>query len=345
MNGFWWRGAWVLACLVMLAAAAQAQSTRDMRRFLQTEVNEVALLSAQAADLQQHGDVAGAATLTSYIPDHQVMIAQWSSLLQQRNSDPNTIRPNLTARQMDRLGYLEHDIDQHTRGMNDYARLARDTRDTNIRHLALLGQAGAANHLLSLRVARGTTIGTPEAIGEATVSALALEQATIASLQANAAQSTALGDPQTAQLLQGMISCHQQQAANLDALARQLNADRRAVLPPVVTFTTLPEIRNHLAVHAVQLNNTYALASQSLPVGPLQQVMANGHQLAFNGLAMLPPSGITTTSAFAPGMTGTQPFVLGTMSTTGQPNTTVITPPAADTTTTTTTTTTTQPTY
>ena len=293
MGRFWV----VLVAVALLAMTTQAFGQRvSLTPYLQAEVNEVAMLTAQANYLQQQGDPLGAAVVASYIPDHQMMITQLSAVIRQEGGNPSRVtaegRPFLGTRAQ----IIEHDMRAHARVMDSYERLSRRTTRQQIDHLATLGRSGAWRHYNSLVVARGATLGTPEAIYAGLLASQALEQAAINDLQTHATQLTAMGDPTTANLLSGMIPAHQQQLANLQTMANTFaggqnirvdNRTRITTLPPLPVLTARPQILAHFQVVDTQFINTYALAINGLPPGPLQRVMADGQTVALTGLTAL----------------------------------------------------------
>ena len=273
---------------LLLAIAAQAARLPNMTSYLQGEVNEVALLTAQSNYLQQQGDPLGAALVASYIPDHQVMIRQWSTFIQQNGGNPSMVQPIMTPVQGTREQILRYDEQAHQQAIDSYRRLARSTSNPTIRGLAALGEGGATRHFNSLEVANSVSTWSTLRLADATMAALALERAAINDLQVQANQLTALGDPTTANLVMSMIPQHQQQAANLQALLVQLGGNpNRIILPPTVVLGSRTDILSHLAITNTQFVNTYAIAINALPPGPLQQVMAQGQSLALTALASL----------------------------------------------------------
>lgn len=286
----------VLVVGTVLAATTQAGGQTSLIPYLQAEVNEVAELTAQVNHLQQQGDALGAAVLASYIPDHRMMITQLSAAIQQQGGDPSNVTAKGTPFLGTRAQIIDHQMRRHAEAMDNYADLARRTTNEQRDFLATLGRSGAWRHYNSLVVARGATLGTPEAIYAGLLASQALEQAAINDLQTHATQLTALGDPTTATLLSGMIQAHQQQLANLQTMANSFasgqnisvdNRTRITTLPPLPVLTTRPLILSHFQVMNTQFINTYALAINGLPPGPLQRVMADGQAVALTGLAAL----------------------------------------------------------
>jgi len=286
-----------LVVVALLAVATQAWAvTISLTPYLQSEVNEVATLTAQANYLQQQGDPLGAAVVASYIPDHQMMITQLSAAIQQQGRNPSSVVAKGTPFLGTRAQIIDHDMKAHVKAMDSYASLARRTSNQQYDYLATTGRSGAWRHYNSLVVARGATLGTQEAIYASLLASQALEQAAINDLQTQAGQLTAQGDPTTANMLAGMIPAHQQQLANLQTMATNFSSGSRisvpdrtriSTLPPVPVLATRAQILAHFQVENTQFINTYALAINGLPPGPLQTAMANGQAIALSSLAAL----------------------------------------------------------
>lgn len=247
---------WIALVAVLLATQAFGQRI-SLTPYLQSEVNEVATLTAQANYLQQQGDPLGAAVVASYIPDHQMMITQLSAAIQQQGRNPSSVVAKGTPFLGTRAQIIDHDLKAHAKGMDSYASLTRRTSNQQYDYLATLGRSGAWRHYNSLVVARGATLGTQEAIYASLLASQALEQAAITDLQSHATQLTALGDPTTANLLTGTIPAHQQQLANLQTMASNFSSgtnirvsDRTRIttLPPLPLLTTRPLILAHFQV-------------------------------------------------------------------------------------------------
>jgi len=282
--------------VVFMALATRAMGAVNLKPYLQAEVNEVALLTAQANYLQQQGDPLGASVIASYIPDHRMMASQLSAVYQQRGGNPAAVMAQGTPYLGMRQQIIDYDLKAHVKGMDNYSALYRNTTDPVIKQLAAQGQSGAWRHYDSLEISRAATLGTPEAIYTGLLASNALEMAAITDLQTQATQLTAMGDQATANVLLGMVPAHQQQAANLQAAITNFgtgvdidvaNRNRIATLPPVPAMATRAQILAHFQVTNTQFINTYALAINALPPSPLRQVLANGQSVALISLTTL----------------------------------------------------------
>jgi len=288
---------WVaLVVVALLAPATQAWGVyTPLTSSLQMEVNEVAMLTAQANYLQQQGDQLGAAVVASYIPDHRMMISRLSAAMQQMGGNPSTIVAKGTPFLGTRAQIIDNDLKAYAKAMDHYRDLSRRTSSPVIKQLAAMGRDGAWRHYDSLVVASGATLGTPEAIYASLLASQALEQAAISDLQAQAARLASLGDQTTANVLLGMAPSHQQQAANLQVTTTNFgtpqfgvaNRGRITTIPPVAALDSRAQILAHFQVVNTQFINTYALAINGLPPSPLQRVMADGQTIALTSLTVL----------------------------------------------------------
>lgn len=256
--------------------------------YLQAEVNEVALLTAQSNCLQQQGDPLAAAVVSSYIPDHQMMVCSLTSFIQQRTGRTLSLQPNMTPVLGKNADIFAYDMNQHQAAADAYQRLAQNARDAQLQQLAMLGQSGALRHFHSLRIAQAAVAPTADSNMNSVQSALILENTAISDLQAQATQLNGIGDAQGANLLLSFVPIHQQQAARLCALLTQLGGDSQtAAALPVVPLPTRDMIVAHASTFDTQLVNTYAIQVANLPTGPVQQAMLAGQQGALFALANL----------------------------------------------------------
>jgi len=286
----------IVVAVALMTMATGARSQVNLTPFLQAEVNEIALLTAQMNCLQTHGDQLGAAVIAGYIPDHRMMADQLSAVIRQRGGNPDLVTANITPFLGTRQQVIDHDLQAHARVMDNYRDLGRDSTDQAIKHLAAIGQSGAWRHYNSLDIARAGTVGTPEAIYTGLLASRALEQAAVADLQTQAAQLTALGDQATANVLLGIVPSHQQQMANLQTTIDNFgmnvqfnieNRERIATVPPVPALATRSMIIAHFQVTDTQFVNNYAIAINALPPSPLQRLLVEGQSIALASLTAL----------------------------------------------------------
>jgi len=274
--------------LLFLTTAAMAQQQVNLTPYLQAEVNEAAVLRAQANYLQQQGDPLGAAVMASFIPDHQMQIDRLSAVMLSAGGYPSTVQPNVTPTLGTRQQIFQSALEMHTQAIDRYRGLANATNNNVYDQLALLGQNRAMRHAQSLRMANGSTAWTPTSLIDATTAALALERGMVNDLQIQANALAALGDQATAQVLLGMVPQHQQQAANLEVSLRQLGGDPAHAVPaPVVALTTRQAILDHFKTANTQMINTYAIAISTMPPGPLRQTLTAGQTQVLTSLASL----------------------------------------------------------
>lgn len=282
------RFTWLMALMFIMSIGAFAQQA-DLSRFLQAEVNEIVLLSAQSNYLQQQGDPLGAALVASYIPDHQMQASLLANEVARLGGNPAQITPNMQPVLGTRQQIIDLDIQQHQQARNSYQQFARDTKSPIAQRLAINGQSGAARHFSSLQVAQGAILVTPAGQAQSTIAALTLERSAIANLQVQASSLQQLGDPTTANALLALIPQHQQQVDRLQALAIQQGLDPAdAVPPPVVGLPSRDMIASALRSSATQMVNTYAMPIALLPASPLSQIAMQGQQGALTALAQLP---------------------------------------------------------
>jgi len=279
---------------LLLGALAWAQQTPpqagavDLTPYLQAEVNEVAILNAQVAFLQQQGDPLNAAVIASYIPDHQAQAVRLSAVLQANCGTAPAIQPNITPQMGTLPSMLAQDLQAHQTAIANYRQLSQSTNDANIHMLADLGSGAAINHFNSLTLAQAAVLKTPQALNNAVLAALALEQTAVNDLQAQATQLTALNDVNGASLLQTSVQAHQQQVNRLTLIANQLCLPTNQLnLPTPVSFAARPDILQHTRSFNTLLINTYAVEISALPNGPLQQAIVGAQQVALLNLSQL----------------------------------------------------------
>lgn len=277
-----------LALLSVLPGAA-ALRANDLIPYLQSEINEVAILQGQATSLQQQGDPLGAAVVASYIPDHQMQSDLLTTEIRARGGDPSRAVLNKPQELGTRLQIINADARTHGRAVDAYQRLARNARQANdqaILAIAINGENGASRHLSSLQIARASTPGSPSSsMNQALLAALSLERGAVIDLQTQATRLQQLGDPTTANTLLAMIPQHQAQVANLEATLVQLRIDSRsAMVPPTVALATRDQIIEHNRIFNTQMTNTYALPIAALPPSPLRQIALQGQGIAIAAL-------------------------------------------------------------
>lgn len=261
---------------------------RQLMPYLQAEVNEVALLTAQANCLQSQNDPLAAAVVSSYIPDHEMMICSITNFIQQRTGQTVSVQSTVTPALGTSAQVFAYDLTQHQNAANSYQRLAQSTNDAQLRQLALLGQSGALRHFHSLVVAQAAVAPTADRSVNSVQSALILENTAINDLQAQAAQLNALGDAQGANMLLGFVPAHQQQVARLSTLLTQMGGNpQTAAALPVVTLPTRDVMLVHARAFNTQMVNTYAIQIANLPAGDLRQAMLAGQQGALFALSSL----------------------------------------------------------
>jgi hypothetical protein len=288
MGKTWGRMA-LAVLVVVLMTAAQAQRV-NLRPYLQAELNEIALLTAQSNYLQQQGDTLGATLVASYIPDHQMMVNTLSASMQQMGArDIPTVAVASTPFLGSRADILAYDLQQHAMVARDYQRLASTPflSRTGIR-VAKMGQSGAERHFQSLTVAQGATLGTPVAMTNGLLASLALERWAAFNLQVQADALRGMGDVATANLLTAQIPAHQQQANRIAALVTQWGADpRMTYVAPSVALTSREAIMASLRTTDIIAANTYAQQIALLPPSPIRTASIQGQNGAITEIATL----------------------------------------------------------
>ena len=238
----------LLAALALVGVSLQAQPANDLMPFLQSEVNEISLLTAQSNYLQQQGDPLGAALIASYIPDHQMQAQALSTAISAMGGNPATITPTTAAPFLgSRLAVIQYDEKHHQMAIRDYQRFARRTSDPTSRQLAIIGASTASRHFNSLVVAQGGTTGTDRDIRNSLLAAITLEQGSISDLRTQSAQLCQLGNSGAATLLSNQIPAHQQQVITLTSLITQMggNPSRAAAPLPTAALPTSTAILQH----------------------------------------------------------------------------------------------------
>ncbi len=281
----------ILAALLLAGGAlAQCQTPRavNLRPYLQGEVNEVAVLTAQADRLQTRGDATGAALLQSYIPDHQQQAARLREAIRNEGGNPDTVQPTGTPYFGSRLAMVRYDERAHARVMAQYQTLLNRATTPSVRTLAMLGLNGASRHHNSLVVVRASSMTTRSDHRTALVAALALERGAVADLQTQSDRLTVLGDTNAAGTLQALVPPHQQQIARLERLLTEAGGHPAQVTAPV--SAALPS-RDLILANAhtenLQLASTYTLAISYLPAGPMANTFAQGRTVASQAMASL----------------------------------------------------------
>lgn len=284
-----WGSMMLALALLLLIVGAQAQ-TINYRPYLQAELNEIAMLTAQANYLQQQGDLLTSTLISSYIPDHQMMADMWANLIRRQGGNPASTQASVTPFLGTRAQILAHDLQAHQQAATMYSELADRARLINrgVRDLARLGQSGASRHFASLTVAQGATLGGPQAVQNAIASALSLERMMIIDLQTQAARLRELGDAQTANTLDALVPAHQQQISRLEPLLTQLGGNPSAVyVPPVLPLDSRDAILAHVRASDIQMANTYGQIVALLPPSPIQQAGVFGQRNALTAIARL----------------------------------------------------------
>ncbi len=258
--------------------------------FLQAEVNEVAMLSAQSNHLRQQGDALGADLVASYIPDHQLQISRLQFLLGPQSM---AIQPTEAPFLGTRAQIINHDRVAHSMVQDQYRTLLGQTVGFPVLHqVALLGLNGASRHFDSLTVARAVVEPTPQAQQEGLLAAVRLEKSAVADLLTQSQQLQAQGDFQGADLLLSQVPAHQQQLASLINLAPQYGVDPTFAVPTLVPPLSNPaEIQTAQRVSDIQMASTYALPIALLPPSPERDIALRGQQIALQGLSVIGPTG------------------------------------------------------
>lgn len=317
----------LLGMLLCAAALAQTRVQKDLTSLLQSEVNEIAALTAQSNYLQQQNDPLGAAALASYIPDHRLQASLISATLTQTGANPTTVAPTGTPLLGTRMQILDRDRADHQKAIDAYRRFANNNRNnTQLQAVALNGLGGAWRHFQSIDVARGATQNTPNSLRDSLLAAWNLEQFTIADLQTQANQLTALGDANTAAMLTGMIPAHQQQAANLQTQFTGMGGSmpRNINIPTPVAIGVRDQILTHFLIANTQMVNTYALPISVATPGPLRDTLIAAQTVNVNALASLQqlfPSTTTATGTAACPPSGTVAGTTTTLPAAGATNT------------------------
>jgi hypothetical protein len=275
--------------LVLLVGGVRAQQANDLLPFLQAEVNEIALLTAQANYLQGQGDALGAALIASYIPDHQAQSDRLAVLIRQRGGDPATVRATVPAVPGTRLAILDQVSREHARVAESYRALMSSTTDLAVREAATLGYNGAVRHGASITVAQGASGGTTLSQTEAIAAALTLERAAVNELATQAARLRDLGDLRAANEMESRIPAHTQQAACLEYhLFYRGGNPSASVPPPTLPLDSREQILHAQRTMSTQLANTYAVSIAVLPVeSPVRALFGQGQQVALNSYTTL----------------------------------------------------------
>jgi bacterioferritin (cytochrome b1) len=289
MSSTMWRLMMALLVGLVTTVGLHAQQMPNLMPYLQAEVNEIATLSVQSNYLMQQGDPLGASLVASYIPDHQMMVNMLSAAIRAQGGNPGAIQAQAAAPTTGtRLELIRADMAAHQRVIDQYQNLLDTATDPAIRQLATLGLGGASRHFASLNVARGATLGTPEAIASAMLSALTLERMAVNDLQVQAAQLDQLGNQSAATTLRNLIPAHQQQVARLESLVTQLGGNPAlAIPPPVAPLQTADNILLHQRILDTQFVNTYAMPIAALPPSPLRTAALQGQSIALYALSLL----------------------------------------------------------
>lgn len=257
--------------------------------FLQGEVNEIAMLTAQQNYLLQQGDTVGAVLVASYIPDHQTQATALSQRIQQRGGNPGAIQANMTNPYLGtRAQILAYDAQQHAQVIAQYHKLT-GAGTLATRQLAFMGLSGAQRHFASLQVAMGATDGSPVAVLNGLSFDLQLERTAMLDLRTQAAQLRRMHDATTADRLLSLVPTHQAQAARLEALITQMGGNPAKVsVTSVASLPTRDAILAHFRQLDIQLANTYAVQIAAFPGGsPIQVASIRGQNNALTAIAVL----------------------------------------------------------
>jgi bacterioferritin (cytochrome b1) len=282
----------LVAFTALLVGAAWAQTAPrpvDLKPYLQAEVNEIAILTAQSERLRARGDTMGAAMLQSYIPDHEQQAARLRAAMRAMGGNPDTVRATGTAPLGTRLAMVRADENTHARVVQQYRALMNACgTNATVHNLAVLGLNGAMRHYNSLVVVRASSANTVAGRREALAAALALERGAVADLQAQSARLTALGNTTDAATLQALIPAHQQQATRLEnQLAEAGGAPTQVMVPPTAPLNAREAILAAAHTQSLQMVSTYSVALGYLPSGPMNRVFAQGRTIASQAIARL----------------------------------------------------------
>lgn len=285
-------GRWLIVLLVLMSFVGQAfarQSSISLTPYLQAELTEIALLTAQSNYLQQHNDPLGAAVVASYVPDHQMQATMLSNAIRAAGGDPTKVKAESgTPFVGKRLAIVRHDLAQHRQAQNLYLDLMKRATDPETKQLATLGFNGASRHFSSLTVAEAATVKTRTAQLEGLLAALTLERGTIVDLQTQAARLQQLGDQNTATILLNQVPAHQQQVNSLASLVTQMGGNPAlAVAPPTAALPTRNDILLHQQVLARLFINTYALPATAFPGTAIQTLSLQGQNIQVQTMAAL----------------------------------------------------------
>jgi hypothetical protein len=295
MGKMWGIKLLLLGGMLLLATGALAQYGRisvdgsNLMPFLQAELNEVALLTAQQNYLQQQGDIVGAVLVASYIPDHQMQASMLAQEIRNRGGNPEMVKANVSNPMLgSRAQIIAYDMQQHALVADQYRALMQaGTEDS--RFLGTAGLSGAQRHFASLNVAWGGVNGGPAAVLNGLNFALQLEQTAVLDIQAQSAQLRRLNDAATADRLMGLIPAHEAQAERLSSLIVRMGGNPANVQPTtVVVLPTRDAILAHFRSADIQMANTYATQIAGFTSNsPIYVAGLQGQRNALTAIAVL----------------------------------------------------------
>lgn len=291
-----------------------AAAIPDLTPFLREELNEIAMLTAQANYLQQQGNTQAAELVRSYIPDHQMQVSALQSFMQTRGKSTNLPPAAPPASFGTPPQIVQTDLQAHARIMQQYRTLLNQTSDPTVRQLAAMGLNGATRHFHSLNAVQGAMMRSPEGINQSLIALLTLERTAIADAQVQAAQLRRLNNPNAAAALEAAIPAHQQLISQLEAQIRQQGGNPAlAVVPPVVPLPNENLMLAHGQTFGRQVALTSNIVMSMLPANsPARPLFAQSYNLALQGMAQLsnalPATGMLPGAGIPP-ITGTLPDI------------------------------------
>ena len=306
MRKTFWPGTMLALVMVMgmgalPCLAANTTPCINLTGYLQTEVNEIATLTAQMNYLQGNCDALGAALIASYIPDHQVQANALSALIAAQGGSSVLIQPQITPCLGSRGQIIQSDLQMFFLDISNYAGLKRMTCDTMPQLVATQGWNASLRQFNSLSVAWASMTTDQNATLNGLVAALSMEQNAICDMQSQAARLIVLGDQGLANQFLSLIPQHQQQAANLKALILSMCGNPSfAQVAPTFTLSTRNEIICHQHIVETQFINTYALPIASLPQSSLRTLAVQGQTISLASLYLLPEVGSSFASTPTP---------------------------------------------
>ncbi len=270
-----------------------------LTNFLQSELYQVATLTAQMNALQQCDPVA-AALLASYIPDHQAQASALSALITCQGGSVPQPCPLINPCLGSRAQMIQNDIQLQAQTVTNYAWLKCNTCDPATAQLATIGEYRAARHLDSLLVALSVTCITPTSAMDGLQAQLMLEVSAIADLQSQQARLCMLGQTQDVNQFNQLIAQHEQQVTSLQtAIAQMCGYPGLLTAPPVYMLSTRDDIYCQERITETQFINTYALVTATLPPSPLRAIAAQGQSFSLASLAFVEANAPTPTSVAA----------------------------------------------